>query len=271
VMQGRLSPLYDNKIQSFPWETWQQEFELLFQLGLRRLEWTIDSKDFASNPLLLKQGQAEINSLKDKWGIEVSSITCDYFMDNPPWKTLESRVIEGITTIAQAMAPIGARILVIPLVDHSSMMRNVDYLHVRDFFSQVVDILDSNDLKIAFETDLDPGQFMKFLSLFPDNLFGVNYDMGNSAALGYDPDEEIGSYGDRIINVHVKDRPLGGISVPLGQGDVNFPKVFSRLEQSGYSGNIILQTARARNGDHLQAIKSYTSQVSQYMTEVNVV
>ena len=27
-MQGRLSPMIDNRIQSFPWKGWQKEFEI---------------------------------------------------------------------------------------------------------------------------------------------------------------------------------------------------------------------------------------------------
>ena len=37
----------------------------------------------------------------------------------------------------------------------------------------------------------------------------VNYDTGNSAALGYDPDEEFKSYGHKITDLHIKDRLLG--------------------------------------------------------------
>ena len=39
--------------------------------------------------------------------------------------------------------------------------------------------------------------------LSPDN-YGINYDIGNSAAMGFDPKEEIQVYGQRILNVHIK-------------------------------------------------------------------
>ena len=54
---------------------------------------------------------------------------------------------------------------------------------------------------------MKPSELLKFIKNFDAN-FGVNYDTGNSASLGYDPSEEISVYGHRIINVHIKDRKL---------------------------------------------------------------
>ena len=48
--------------------------------------------------------------------------------------------------------------------------------------------------------------------------------MGNSASLGYDAQEEIDLLGNKIINVHIKDRIRSGTTVPLGTGDTDFKK-----------------------------------------------
>ena len=55
---------------------------------------------------------------------------------------------------------------------------------------------------IVFETDYIPREVSRFIGRFPLEMFGVNYDIGNSAALGFDFQEEFGVYGDRILNVH---------------------------------------------------------------------
>src|SRR6266404_1819247 len=49
----------------------------------------------------------------------------------------------------------------------------------------------------------------------------------------------------RVLNVHVKDRLLGGTTVPLGMGAADLAKTIRLIEQSGYRGQYILQTARA--------------------------
>jgi len=69
--------------------------------------------------------------------------------------------------------------------------------------------------------------------------------------LGFNPREEISKYGHRILNVHIKDRLLGGSTVPLGLGSADFKSVLEELQRSSFPGNFILQTARATDGDHL--------------------
>jgi hexulose-6-phosphate isomerase len=110
---------------------------------------------------------------------------------------------------------------------------------------------------VCFESDYKPKKLKKFIEEFPKNMFGINYDIGNSASLGFLPLEEILSYGNRILNVHVKDRKYKGATVPLGEGDADFEAIFKLLYNSDYRGNYILQTARAQNNDHLSALIKY--------------
>ena len=66
---------------------------------------------------------------------------------------------------------------------------------------------------------------MEFILNYPSEYYGINYDIGNSACLGYDPEEEINNYGDRIYNVHIKDRLLHGSTVPLGSGNADIKSI----------------------------------------------
>jgi hexulose-6-phosphate isomerase len=75
----------------------------------------------------------------------------------------------------------------------------------------------------------------------------ANYDIGNSASLGFDPKEELDAYGQRILNVHVKDRKLGGTTVPLGTGNADINLVIQKLQEFGYSGGLTMQAARGEN------------------------
>ena len=45
------------------------------------------------------------------------------------------------------------------------------------------------------------------------------------------------------------------MSVPLGEGDAQLLDYLKLLAGTGYSGNFILQTARAKDGDHVGEIK----------------
>ena len=266
-MQGRLSPIRNGRIQSFPWETWEGEFETASRIQIRKMEWTIDSENFDSNPLLTSAGKEKIKSLMSLFNLEIPSVTCDYFMENPPWKANPDGIFRGIESILAGMSEIGAKILVIPLVDNSSLIDSKTYSQAFNFFSRVSDLLGVSDLKIAFETDLDPNRFAVFMSEFAEERYGVNYDIGNSASLGFNATEEFTAIGPRVINVHVKDRALGGTTVPLGTGNADFPTVFRCLNDHGYVGNLIMQTARAHDGKHAEVLTTYREQIVRWMEE----
>lgn len=266
-MQGRLSPVRNGRIQSFPWDTWREEFELASKLCFEKIEWTIDSENLLLNPLLTSSGQEEIIRLKEQYQIEIPSVTCDYFMENPPWTSDPEKLFLAIESILQGMRIIGAKILVIPLVDNSSLNGGLMFSEVELFFGRLSNLLHINEIKIAFETDLNPDLFSSFMDIFEKEIYGVNYDIGNSAALGFKPTEEFAAIGQRVINVHVKDRALGGTTVPLGTGDADFLTVFKCLDDLAYVGNLIMQTARAQDGRHADVLAGYREQITNWIEE----
>ena len=59
---------------------------------------------------------------------------------------------------------------------------------------------------------------------FKSNI-SINYDIGNSLALGYDFKEELNLYHNKISEVHIKDRKLNGPSVLIGTGLAKLKKL----------------------------------------------
>ena len=267
MMQGRLSPIQNGRIQSFPLENWRSEIAEASQLNIQKIEWTIDSEEFSSNPLVSFSGGNEINLTINEWKTTVPSVTCDYFMENPPWLDSEDTVQANLKSIINGMHQIDSEILVIPLVDNSSIKDSSYTSYVIDYFKKLEQHLVESNVRVAFETDLPPDEFCSFIENFNPTRFGVNYDIGNSASLGFKPREEFDSYGQRIINVHVKDRILNGTTVPLGEGNADFELVFDLLVGSDYKGNYILQTARASDGNHAASIVRYRNQVIGWLEE----
>ena len=47
-----------------------------------------------------------------------------------------------------------------------------------------------------------------------------------------------------IGSIHIKDRPLNSTTVPLGQGNADFSKVFSFVKKINFNNPFILQSAR---------------------------
>jgi hexulose-6-phosphate isomerase len=262
-IQGRLSPITNNRIQLFPWDSWQNEFFIASKNNINLIEWTIDTFKFYQNPLINFKQWKEINTIASTNKILIPSVTCDYFMENPPWKTDIDLVKKGIIAIFQGMKNISANILVVPLVDNSSLLNSSNSDTVKNLFTSLIPEIIQNNIQIAFECDLNPEKLLHFISEFDKNYFGINYDIGNSASLGFDPKNEFEVYGSRIVNVHVKDRKLNGPSVPLGEGDADFLQIFGLLHEVNYQGNLILQTARSNDGKDTEVLVKYKKIVEE--------
>lgn len=245
VMQGRLGPMSFGAYQAFPSTSWRQEFDEASKRQLGHIEWVVDTQSLEHNPLL-HDPNAIIQAVRDT-NVQVLSVCADFLMDTPltrasqdSWKIFD-QVVRGLNLI-------GATHIIIPCVDHASV-RDEDAR--RDLQSAVHCLYNryGNDrINLALETDLDAGSFASLLADTDHAFIGVNYDIGNSASLGYSPAEEFDAYGDRITLVHVKDRRFRGGSVPLGTGNADLAFVMRLLSQNEFVGPVTLQCFRDKEG-----------------------
>ena len=191
-------------------------------------------------------------------------------MQFPFWKyqgEKQKLLKQQFDIILNSCAAIGIKIIVIPLVDNGAIENINQEKELRDFLISKNNLLNEYKIQIAFESDFSPNKLLKLIQSFPSKNFGINYDMGNSASLGYDPIKEINTYGNYIVNVHVKDRVKNGPTIPLGEGDVKFIEVFKMLSKYGYKGNFIIQGARDINNDHIGILDSYKKFVYKFIKE----
>lgn len=267
-MQGRLSPMIDGKIQYFPWGYWENEFKIAGDSDFNIIEWTIDQDRLHENPLMTSEGQNKIKELSKKYNVQVTSVTGDCFMQDPFYKASgehQESLISDFRKLCKAANNVGATFVVIPLVDAGRLENKEQESEIIRILIEQKGFFDSLNIKIVFESDYTPEEYLRFLNELPAETFGVNFDSGNSAALGFTPEEEFKLYGDRVLNVHIKDRVLNGTTVPLGSGDCDFKAVFEKLTSVGYNGNLILQTARAQDDSHLETLVGFRDFVKGYL------
>jgi L-ribulose-5-phosphate 3-epimerase len=268
-MQGRLSPMVNGKIQSFPWDNWKQEVGLAKSIGLSTMEWTLDQDRLYDNPLMTSSGQREIVQMCKEHAFTIPSLTGDCFMQAPFWKTDKIDLCEKLKidfdAILVSCSNVGIEFVVVPLVDGGSL-ENIQQENILvEFLLEKESKLNRFGIKIIFESDFHPAELKRLMSRLKSDFFGINYDIGNSASLGFNPCDEFEAIGDRILNVHVKDRVLGGTTVPLGEGDADFEAVFKELAVIRYRGNFILQTARADDNDHSTLLGQYHELVAGWI------
>jgi hexulose-6-phosphate isomerase len=264
IMQGRLVPPEAGTLQCFPRSRWADEFELAAAVPLQYIEWIYDGYGLGCNPLIDNSGIKQLKSLMDSTGVAIPSICADYLMEFPLLRCKES--IEVLWELMDRGREIGAKRVVLPFVDKSAIQPSE--------FHAVVEILQTAasrameaDIELHLETSCPPQAFLQLLRQLPDSTVKVNYDSGNSASLGYPADEEFAAIGARVGSVHIKDRVLGGSTVPLGSGSTDFPAVFENLRRISYSGDFTLQVARGTEGDEVNWARQNAGVVRGYWPE----
>lgn len=273
-MQGRLCDRVDGKIQAFPWRDWESEFPSAAAIDLHLMEWTIDQERLYENPLMTADGQKRIRELCRNHDISIGSLTGDCFMQAPFWKVAgedRTNLQRDFLAIGSACAQVGIQMMVVPLVDNGRIDTSEQEDVLVKFLLEQQQFLRDTNLQVIFESDFKPAELARFINRLPVEQFGINYDIGNSAALGFNPTGEFAAYGSRVVNVHVKDRVLGGTTVPLKTGSADFDAVFTALARQNYGGNYILQTARAVDGNHAEVLAAYRDMTQQWMRQYGLV
>ena len=247
-MQGRLSPQTERGYQAFPWESWEAEFYAAPEYDFQHIEWVLDTWNFEHNPLFQKQ--SEIADLSVRTGVRVISVCADYLMDRP-LSLGDTDNWNNFSKLLDSMEILGANWLVIPYVDQSSLQHsNATDVFLRSS-ERIESLLEARKIIISLETDLAPVEFKSLLDKLDPDVFGVNYDIGNSASLGFQAESEFEAYENRINLVHIKDRLLGSGSVELGSGAANLPWVLDRLKTIDFQGPATMQAFRDMQGSEV--------------------
>jgi len=268
VMQGRLVSPVNGEIQAFPAETWADEFPRAQEAGIDCIEWIFDLSTEAQNPIWTVDGPDRLRALTARHGVSVLSVCADYFIRRPLLNASENdkrHRLDILLRLVDQAKTVGVNRIVLPFVDGSSISTDKDRAAAIELLRVASVHGGAQGVELHLETDFGPADFARFLhELAVDNI-RVNYDSGNSAGLGYAPAEEMSAYGDRLGSVHIKDRVRGGSSVPLGDGNADFPSLFRALRQLDYRGDFILQTARGQAGDEVVLARHNRATVERWL------
>ena len=267
IMQGRLSPPVDGQIQAFPSEHWKEEFVLAREAGFKCIEWIYDKSQSRLNPLESENGIKEIQKCAEQTGVRVSSICADYYMSDLLVKedgTENQRVVSNLKWLISQSNKLDVNHIVLPFVDASSLATKNHVKTASNIIRFLIPHAVNCDIELHLESDLPPKLFTNLLEEIDHQFVKVNFDIGNSAALGYDPTEELRALSPFLGGVHVKDRLLGGESVPLGTGNANFKTCFRLLKKYDYHGSLILQAARGNVGQEFSLANKNRKLIENY-------
>jgi L-ribulose-5-phosphate 3-epimerase len=257
VMQGRLSPQIGSKIQAFPKSFWKAEFFLAEAIGAECVEWTLDFEDIYENPII--SDTSTVLDIKMLTNVAIPSLTYDVGMQKPLVVDglIDVNQVELLGLVLDKIKKVGVEILVLPLVDNSSIKNNNDLDLYITVLKEIAQKYLTPNLKIAIESDFPPNKLIKFINKIDTPFIGINYDTGNSSAIGFDFYEEMISLKSRILNIHIKDRKLNGPTVALGKGSAPLEKQVKYFKNELPNVNLILQPARSECGNDVGLIEDY--------------
>ena len=264
IMQGRLLPPEDGRLQCFPRSRWAEEFKLAAMVPVAYVEWIFDQHGLETNPLMIDNGVAQLRDLMSSSGVSIRSVCADYFMEYPLVRCGQSAEI--LSRLLDRCHSIGVQRVVLPFVDNSAITPD-EFDHVIELLHTIAEDAAHASVEIHLETSLPPLRFAELIKDLPRSVVKVNYDSGNSASLGYAVGEEFAALGARIGSVHIKDRTTGGGTVPLGCGNADFGALFQELRKISYSGDFTLQVARGNEGDEVNWARHNVEFMCKYWTK----
>jgi len=249
IMLGRLSPHFDVESPIFPSSTWKEEFFRAKELELDSIDWVMMEDSIYQNPILSKEGIKEIQNIVSETKIQIDSLCAQYFINHPFLRCSSSELKERLYILDMLIEnayDLNIRCLEIPFLDNSAIRNKKELEKIINIFKSKLDYAYQYKISFAFETSLSPIETNLFLSKLNHPAAKIVYDTGNSAAIGYNPIDELDSYGKDIIMIHIKDRVLNGQSIFLGQGDTDFSLCFKLFKEIGYSGSYIIESKQNR-------------------------
>ena len=251
TIQGRLLPKYKGRYQAHPVGYWENEFHVAKELKLDCIEFILDHNDADQNPLLNSDELKKLESVIFETGVIVKTICADYFMEAPLHSKDEivaKKSMLVLEKLLQSAEKLNVSDIVVPCVDQSSLLDDGAVIRFVSQINKIIPDIEKRGINLSLETDLNPKKFVELLDKFDSKRITVNYDIGNSASLGFDPIEELNAYGDKITDIHIKDRMLGEGPVMLGKGNADFQLFFKKLKEFNYKGPFIMQAYRDDEG-----------------------
>jgi len=250
ILQGRLLPKHRNRLQVFPSETWEMEFDVARECGFSTFELLFDIEAFDKNPLMYREGREKIAQLSKESKLPIASICADFFQRygffGNSCGARESNIAK-LERLIESCSIADCKMILIPFFEATQIKNNEDKQVVIRVIETVSEHLEGYGINLGLETTLPAPELIRLMRDIGHPNVKVYYDLGNSIPLGHDAADEIRQLSQWIGGVHVKDKDADGMNVVLGTGLVDFKGCFQALEDTDYHGTYILETTLGDN------------------------
>ena len=163
-MQGRLSNKSAMPLQSFPWDSWEEEFVRASSIGFNQIEWLLDGVNDTNNPIASVDGRKQILYLSKKYSVNVKSLCAHTFIDGKLLSKGKSQkeAIDKLLKILTWAFEAKIDYVILPVMDAMSIRNS----HSREKFKEVLCGISRHSHgspKILLESDLPAFQLKEFI------------------------------------------------------------------------------------------------------------
>jgi sugar phosphate isomerase/epimerase len=221
-----------------------KEIDWIAEMGLEFVDLTLE-------PPMAAVGMVDVKAIRsslEKHQLPVVGHTAYYLPLASPFESIRHAAVEELKCCVEAFSKVGAKWMNIhpdnntPMHDHSFAIHS--NLKSLQELSQT-----ARDCGVGLMIENLPGHFNTVCQLAPllDALpdLGLHLDIGHSNLMveHNSADELIKTYGSRLRHVHLHDNKGGDkdLHMPLGTGNVNFPRYVRALRSLGYNDTITLE------------------------------
>ena len=140
--------------------------------------------------------------------------------------------------------------VLVPFFGDADMNQQKDMQpNIIEKFKRLAPIAERKKKILAIESYLSASDHIKLIDTIGSDAVKVYYDVRNSKNAGYDIFREIEMLGSKklICEIHFKD------NTRLGEGDIDFTRVFETLKKVGYEGWIVVESSTSGDWKESQA------------------
>ena len=256
-VMGRLSKKIGDKFQYFPIDNWQNEIRTAKKFNFDGVEWIIS--DY-SNPIFNEIYLQDIIKRIKKEGLIINSIYLDLIMQDPlhkisiknlNWILEKIKIIQNLTKINR---------ITFPVEENCRFYFDHEKKEVVKKLSYILKKLGGKS-KISIETDISVSNLEKLLKINNLKELGLLIDIGNMRANGFDLQDYINKFSNKIYGAHIKYRDLFfGKSKILPKNFYELYFLKKNLNKLNELNDLTFQTYRSENNyitDMSRTIKNF--------------
>jgi sugar phosphate isomerase/epimerase len=233
------------KIGACDWSIRQRQnpeaFAVAKEIGLDGLEVSF-SEPGLDNDLRDEKVRKQYLGLSEKHGIEIASLAMG-ILNRVPYAE-DPRTEKWVADAVEVMPKLGVKICLLAFFGKGNINgERAKQDEVIQRLKKIAPQAEKAGVVLGVESRLNAEDHMRIVEEVASPAVQVYYDVANMNQQGYDIYKEIRQLGkDRICQFHMKENGF-----LLGQGRIDFPRVKEAIDEIGYTGWLIIESATVKD------------------------